>query len=184
MFVEPPKAMSHSMALWMAAALTMSRARTPFSRSSMTFMPARFARRMRSEYTAGTVPLPGSAMPRASHKQFIEFAVKSPEQLPQVGQAWSSWYFSSSSVIVPACTRPAPSKSVLRSVEGPRPPGRVPASIGPPDTNTVGMFTRSAPKSIPGTTLSQLGMHTIASKAWPCTAHSTLSAMTSRDTSE
>ena len=139
---------------------------------------------MRSEYTAGMVPLPGSAMPKASHRQFMELAVNMPEQLPQVGHAWSSWCFSSSSVIVPACTRPAPSKSVLRSVAGPRPPGRAPASIGPPDTNTVGMFTRSAPNSMPGTTLSQLGMHTSASKAWPCTAHSTLSATTSRDTSE
>ena len=89
-FVEPPKAMSHSMALWTAAALTMSRAQTPCSRSSITFMPACFARRMRSEYTAGIVPLPGSAMPSASHRQFIEFAVNIPEQLPQVGHAVSS----------------------------------------------------------------------------------------------
>ena len=89
-FVEPPKAMSHSMALWTAAALTISRAQTPCSRSSITFMPACFARRMRSEYTAGIVPLPGSAMPSASHRQFIEFAVNIPEQLPQVGHAVSS----------------------------------------------------------------------------------------------
>ena len=56
--------------------------------------------------------------------------------------------------------------------------------MGPPDTNTVGMFTRSAPSSMPGTILSQFGMHTSASKAWPCTAHSSESAMASRDTSE
>ena len=37
--------------------------------------------------TAGMVPFPGSAMPSASHRQFIEFAVNMPEQLPQVGQA-------------------------------------------------------------------------------------------------
>ena len=53
-------------------------------------MPACFARRMRSEYTAGMVPLPGSAMPRASVRQFMEFAVNMPEQLPQVGHAVSS----------------------------------------------------------------------------------------------
>ncbi len=88
--VEPPKAMSHSMALWMAASLTMSRAQIPCSKSSITFMPACFARRMRSEYTAGMVPLPGSAMPRASVRQFMEFAVNMPEQLPQVGHAVSS----------------------------------------------------------------------------------------------
>ena len=29
-------------------------------------------------------------MPKASHKQFMEFAVNMPEQLPQVGQAVSS----------------------------------------------------------------------------------------------
>ena len=56
--------------------------------------------------------------------------------------------------------------------------------MGPPETNTVGMFTRNAPSSMPGTILSQLGMHTAASKAWPWTAHSKLSAMASRDTSE
>ncbi len=88
-FVEPPKAMSHSMALCTAAAFTMSRAHAR-STSSITFMPACFARRMRSEYTAGTVPLPGSAIPKASHKQFMEFAVNMPEQLPQVGHAVSS----------------------------------------------------------------------------------------------
>ncbi len=85
--VEPPKAMSHSMALWMECSLMMSRMVMPFSSSSITFMPACLASRMRWEYTAGMVPLPGSAMPRASHRQFIELAVNMPEQLPQVGQA-------------------------------------------------------------------------------------------------
>ena len=84
----------------------------------------------------------------------------------------------------PCWTEAAPSNSVFRSVVGPQPPGCLPASMGPPDTNTVGMFTRNAPSSMPGTILSQLGMHTSASKAWPCTAHSRLSAMVSRDTSE
>ena len=82
--------MSHSMALWMAAAFTMSPMRVPASTSSITFMPACLARRMRSEYTAGTVPLPGRAMPKASHRQFMELAVNMPEQLPQVGHAVSS----------------------------------------------------------------------------------------------
>ena len=36
------------------------------------------------------VPLPGSARPSASVRQFIEFAVNMPEQEPQVGQADSS----------------------------------------------------------------------------------------------
>ena len=47
--VEPPKAMSSVMPLRMERSLTMSSARTSFSSSSITFMPARLARRMRSE---------------------------------------------------------------------------------------------------------------------------------------
>ena len=62
------------------------------------------------------VPLPGSAMPNASHRQFMELAVNMPEQEPHVGHAVSSKYLSSSSVMVPAATWPAPSKSVFRSV--------------------------------------------------------------------
>ena len=38
-----------------------------------------------------------------------------------------------------------------------------PASIGPPDTNTVGMLRRSAAMSMPGVILSQFEMHTSAS---------------------
>ena len=48
------------------------------------------------------VPLPGNAMPRASHRQFIELAVNMPEQEPQVGQALCSSFFNSASVILPA----------------------------------------------------------------------------------
>ncbi len=87
--------------------------------------------------------------------------------------------------MVPAFTWPAPSKRVFRSVVTKSVvPCFKPGSMGPPDTNTVGMFTRSAPRIMPGTILSQFGMQTAASKAWPCTAHSKLSAMASRDTSE
>ena len=67
----------------------MSRGRMFFFTSSIIFMPACFARRRRAEYAAGMVPLPGSAMPIASERQFIEFAVYMPEQEPQVGQAFS-----------------------------------------------------------------------------------------------
>ena len=47
--VEPPKAMSSTMPLWMACSLMIWRAVRFFSTSSMTFMPALLARRMRSE---------------------------------------------------------------------------------------------------------------------------------------
>jgi hypothetical protein len=38
---------------------------------------------------ASVVPLPGSARPSASVRQFIELAVNMPEQDPQVGHALS-----------------------------------------------------------------------------------------------
>ena len=46
------------------------------------------------------------------------------------------------------------------------------------------MFNRMAAMSIPGVTLSQLDMHTIASALWALTMYSTESAMRSRDGSE
>ena len=60
----------------------------------------------------------------------------------------------------------------------------LPASIGPPETNTVGMFRRMAAISMPGVILSQLEMHTSASAQWALTMYSTLSAIKSRLGSE
>jgi len=60
----------------------------------------------------------------------------------------------------------------------------VPPSMGPPETNTVGMFSRSAAISMPGVILSQLEMHTSASAQCALTMYSTLSAMRSREGSE
>ena len=108
----------------------------------------------------------------------MELAVNMPEQLPQVGQAVPSSQWHSSSAMVPAVTWPTASKRELRSVCSPLRPR--PASIGPPETSTVGMFRRHAAMSMPGTILSQLGMRTMASNWWPWMAHSTESAMTSR----
>ena len=59
-----------------------------------------------------------------------------------------------------------------------------PPSIGPPETNTVGMFSRSAAFSIPGVILSQLEMHTMASAQCALTMYSTESAIRSREGSE
>jgi hypothetical protein len=56
----------------------------------------------------------------------------------------------------------------------------LPASIGPPDTNTVGMLRRSAAFSMPGVILSQLEMHTSASAQCALTMYSTESAIRSR----
>ena len=56
--------------------------------------------------------------------------------------------------------------------------------MGPPLTMTAGMFTRSMAISIPGVTLSQLGIITMPSKGWACAIISTESAMISRLASE
>ena len=60
----------------------------------------------------------------------------------------------------------------------------LPASIGPPDTNTTGIFKRIAAISIPGVILSQFEIHTIASAQCAFTIYSTESAIKSRDGSE
>ena len=49
--------------------------------------PASTNSRLRSAWVASIVPLPGSARPSASVRQFIELAVNMPEHEPQVGQA-------------------------------------------------------------------------------------------------
>ena len=66
--------------------------------------------------------------------------------------------------------RTVPSTSVAR-----------PASIGPPETNTVGMFSRSAAISMPGVILSQFEMQTSASAQCASTMYSTESAIRSRE---
>ena len=49
----------------------------------------------------------------------------------------------------------------------------LPASIGPPETNTAGMLSRIAAISMPGVILSQLEMHTSASAQCALTIYST-----------
>jgi hypothetical protein len=60
----------------------------------------------------------------------------------------------------------------------------VPASIGPPDTKTVGMSSRMAAISMPGVILSQLDTQIIASAQCALTMYSTESAISSRLGSE
>ncbi len=77
--------------------------------------------------------------------------------------------------------------AVIRSVGACATPSTttaLPASIGPPETNTVGMFSRIAAFSMPGVILSQLEMHTSASAWCALTMYSTESAMISREGSE
>ena len=105
-----------------------------------------------------------------------------PEQEPQVGQAERSITATSSSeTAASAAATIASIRSTFLTL-----PATVtlPASIGPPETNTAGMLRRSAAISMPGVILSQLEMQTIASAQWALTMYSTLSAMISRQGSE
>src|SRR5690606_8818531 len=142
--------------------------------------PARRNSCSRSAWVARVEPLPGRDRPRASVRQFMELAVNMPEQLPQVGQALRSYSATVSSeqelsaAITMASTRSRPWAASLV----------LPASIGPPETNTTGMFRLRAAISMPGVILSQLEMHTSASAQWALTMYSTASAMISRLGSE
>src|SRR5690606_34941891 len=127
-------------------------------------------------------PLPGSDRPSASVRQFMELAVNMPEHEPQVGQAERSMALTSSSGTLSsaAATMASTRSSACFSPRS----TTLPASIGPPDTKTVGMLRRSDAISMPGVILSQLEMHTMASAQWALTMYSTESAMISREGSE
>lgn len=129
-------------------------------------------------WVASVVPLPGSARPIASARQFIELAVNMPLQDPQVGQAFSSISSRSASDTLSSAA------AIIGSIRSSLRPGTLPASIGPPDTKIVGMLSRRAASSIPGVILSQLETQTSASAQWALTMYSTASAMSSRDGSE
>ena len=112
----------------------------------------------------------------------MELAVNMPEQEPQVGHALTSIACTSASdTFGSAAETIASTKSrctTLPLITA------LPASIGPPETNTVGMFKRIAAINIPGVILSQLEMHTSASAQCAFTMYSTLSAINSRDGNE
>ncbi len=135
-------------------------------------------------WVASVEPLPGSERPSASVRQFIELAVNIPEQEPQVGHAASSIRAMSSSETVSSTASAIAVIRFRRLRTVPSTSIAVPPSIGPPETNTVGMFSRSAALSIPGVILSQLEMQTSASAQWALAMYSTLSAISSREGSE
>ena len=114
----------------------------------------------------------------ASVSEFMELAVNIPLHEPQPGQAQPSISAMSSSLTLGS----APfTMAVIRSAFSPR---HRPASMGPPEQNTVGMLRRMAAMSMPGVTLSQLEMQIMASALWALTIYSTESAMMSREGSE
>ena len=111
----------------------------------------------------------------ASVRLFIELAVNMPEQQPQPGQEAASIFATSAS------DREVSADWTIASIRSSFRSPSTPASIGPPETKTAGMFSRMAAMSMPGVILSQLLMQTIASALWALTMYSTLSAMTSRE---
>ena len=187
--VEPPIAMSRVIAFSNAWKLAMVRGSALASSSSYQRRarstirwPASTNSWRRSAWVATIVPLPGSDRPSASVRQFIELAVNMPEHEPQVGHAERSISLTSSSLTALSA---AATIASIRSTFLILPFAlTLPASIGPPETNTTGMLSRSAAISMPGVILSQLEMQTIASAQWALTMYSTLSAMISRDGSE
>ena len=101
-----------------------------------------------------------------------------PEQLPQVGQAERSIASDSASeTLLSAAATMASTKSNLCVLP---PQLTLPASIGPPETNTTGILSLKAAISIPGVILSQLEIHTSASAQCALTIYSTESAIKSR----
>ena len=105
-----------------------------------------------------------------------------PEHEPQVGQAERSYSATSSSVkLSSAATIMASTRSIACSL--PR-IFTLPASIGPPETNTTGIFKRIDAINMPGVILSQFEIHTIASAQCALTMYSTESAMRSREGNE
>ena len=179
------------MALLNADLVAIDRGRTEASSSSYqrrhkstTSRPALTNRSRRAAAVARVEPLPGWASPIASSRQFIELAVNIPEHEPQVGQALASIRRSSSSLTFGST---AAVIALTRSRDPTAWPSRMialPASMGPPETNTVGMLSRRAASSMPGVILSQLEMHTNASAQWALTMYSTASAISSRLGSE
>ena len=107
-----------------------------------------------------------------------------PEHEPQVGQAASSIRAMSSSDTSSYAASEIAEIRFMRLRTVPSTSTALPPSIGPPETNTVGMFRRSAAISMPGVILSQLLMQTSASAQCASTMYSTESAISSRDGSE
>ena len=161
----------------MLLVLMISLALISLSTNSMIAIPACFASCIRPLETLGSVPLPGRAIPTASHRQFILFAVYIPAQEPQPGQVLVSYSNSFASSIIFAFLAPTASNILDRLTSS---LSTRPGIIAPPEQTTAGIFIRTAAITIPGTILSQLGTRTRPSSACAIVIVSTLSAISSR----
>ena len=108
-FVEPSIAISRANASSIASRVTISLGFKSFLIFSTSLNAAALIISLRCSLTAKAVPLYGSAKPKTSIKQFIEFAVNIPAQEPQVGQAFCSISRNSSFEIEPSLNAPTAS---------------------------------------------------------------------------
>ena len=179
--VDPPRALTTAMAFSNASRVRMSLGRISLRSRFSTATPLAWAKSSRRLSGAGGDDDPGSAMPRASATAAMVLAVNMPAHDPSLGQAPHSISLSSASSMSPAACAPTASNTLTMSVASPLwSPGR----MLPPYTNTLGRLSRADAMSMPGRLLSQPAKVTRASKRSACITVSTLSAMTSRLTSD
>ncbi len=135
---------------------------------------------------AGGAALPGSDMPSASAALAIVLAVYMPPHAPSPGQIARSMASTSSRGISPREHAPTASNAsmIVTSRSVPSDIFAMPGRIEPAYRNTLARSRRAAAISMPGSDLSQPASSTEPSSRSACITTSTLSAITSRDTSE
>ena len=104
--VEPPVAATDAMAFSKAGRVMMSRGRTLFCQSFITSAPTWSATSSFIASIAGTLFAPMGEIPMNSITVDMVLAVNWPPQAPAPGQATSSSFFKSPSLIRPAAFAP------------------------------------------------------------------------------
>ncbi len=159
--VDPPSAAFSRTALAKAARVRM-RDIVSFSCTIATArLPASKASACRRASTAGMAPLPGSAMPSASHRLAMVEAVPMVMQEPALRDIAASAAMNSAMDMVPAAT--ACLKRITSVPEPSALPFQRPESMGPPETMMAGRSTLAAPIRQAGVVLSQPASSTTAS---------------------
>lgn len=184
--VEPPNAITTAMAFSKASLVRMSRAVIPRRSISTTASPDLRAYSSRRLSMATGEALPGKDIPSASAALAMVLAVYMPPQAPSPGQMARSMMSTSSRDISPRAQAPTASKAsmMVTSFSVPSVNLALPGMIEPLYKNTEAKSKRAAAISIPGIDLSHPASSTDPSRRSACMTVSTLSAMTSRETSE
>ncbi len=179
--MEPPSAITTAMAFSNASRVMTWRAVMPCRSISTTACPERCAKPSRRRSTAGGAAEPGSDIPSASPTEAIVLAVYMPPQAPSPGQMARSIRSTSSRVIFPARQAPTASNASMMVTSW---PSTEPGIVEPAYRKTEARSRRAAAISMPGRDLSQPASSTEPSRRSAIITVSTLSAITSRDTSE